>query len=134
RARSAMRRGIAKLDPTRVRMGHAPFRVRMPRLRQPLRAPDSSRPAGRLPGVSGRGVAEAALGLRGAVEHSGQVVLACAAGPVRQLRRPARPRILLDELNAPAASRSAGLQACQRPPSSPKRLRYVLPTPPAPMV
>src|SRR5215510_16205848 len=56
------------LDPTRVRMAHAPFRVRMPRLRQPLRAPDPSRPAGRLPVVSGRGVAETALGLRGAVE------------------------------------------------------------------
>src|SRR5213594_2999471 len=105
--RKAPPRRIGTLDPGRVRMVHATFRVRMPRLRQPLRAPDATRPAGILSGVSGRGIAETPVGVRRPVEHPGQVVHARAAGALRQLRRPARARIVLDALRLNRRARRA---------------------------
>src|SRR6266566_8440192 len=76
----------------------------MPRLRPSLRVLDPSRAVAQLPDLRRRRSAEAAVGVRRAVEHAGEVVLA----PVGQrthrsmwhLRRPARAGFLLDQLNS----------------------------------
>ena len=85
-----------------VRIPHASFRIRMPRLRSSLRVPDPREPVAFVPGVQGRRASEAHVGLRGAVEHAGQVVreLGSPDQRVRIVRRPARPRRLQHELNA----------------------------------
>src|SRR5439155_2586073 len=76
----------------------------MPRLRPSLRVLDPPGAVAQLPDLRRRRSAEAAVGVRRAVEHAGEVVLA----PVGQrthrsmwhLWRPARAGFLLDQLNS----------------------------------
>ena len=49
----------ATIDDKGVRIPHASFRIRMPRLRSSLRVPDAREPVARVPGVPGRGAPEA---------------------------------------------------------------------------
>src|SRR6266550_2972296 len=76
----------------------------MPRLRPSLRVLDPPGAVAQLPDLRRRRSAEASVGVRRAVEHAGEVVLA----PVGQrthrsmwhLWRPARAGFLLDQLNS----------------------------------
>ena len=75
----------------------------MPRVREALRVPHARRPVARVSRLQGRRPAEADVGLRGAVEHAGKVVLRPADDRVRRgglqfVRRPTRAGCLLDEL------------------------------------
>ena len=92
----------ATIDDKGVRIPHASFRIRMPRLRSSLRVPDPRKPVAFVPGVQGRRASEADVGLCGAIEHAGQVVwkLGSPDQRLRIVRRPARPRRLQHELNA----------------------------------
>ena len=84
----------------RVRMQHASFRIRMPRLRPSLRVPHARRAVSGVPVLQGRGAAEADVGLRRAVEHAGQVVgrMGSTDERLRIVRRPARAWRLQHEL------------------------------------
>ena len=90
-----------------VRIPHASFRIRMPRLRPSLRVPDARRPVAVVPVVQRRRAAEADVGVRGAVEHAGEVVgrMGSSDRPLRIVRRPARPRRLQHELTHGVAVR-----------------------------
>src|SRR3954451_19895924 len=83
-----------------ARIPYASFRIRMPRLRSSLRVPHPREPVARMPVVQRRRVAEADVGVRGAVEHAGQVVgeLGSTDQRLRLVRRPARPRLVQHEL------------------------------------
>src|SRR5689334_19404560 len=75
---------------TRVRILHASFRIRMPRLRHAVRVPDARQRDAVVPRVPRRGSPEAALGVRRAVRQPGQVVQVAAPEPVRHVRRSTR--------------------------------------------
>src|SRR4051794_10479337 len=72
----------------------------MPRLRKTVRVSDARRPVAVVPRLPRRRPAEAALGIRGAVEQPRQIVQVDAAGAVRLVRRSARPRVVQHELTA----------------------------------
>ena len=76
----------------------------MPRLRPSLRVLDPPGAVAQLPDLRRRRSAEAAVGVRRAVEHAGEVVLAPLGQrthrSMRHLRRPARAGFLLDQLNS----------------------------------
>src|SRR5947207_464039 len=80
----------------------------MPRLRPSLRILDASRPDAVLSVVRGRRPAETAVGLRRANLDTRKIVFRSAGRRLRQLRRPARSRLLLRALIKPRRTRSHG--------------------------
>src|SRR5713226_3440445 len=110
--RDARSIGSARLDKgvsALQNIHHAFVRVRVPPLRAPLRVPDARGPDAELSGVRQRGPGEATVGF--CRQHNGLFARARRpARTLRDLRRPSRPRGLLDSLTAsrcrfaPAAS------------------------------
>src|SRR5438309_6946684 len=98
--RDARSIGSARLDKgvsALQNIHHALVRVRVPPVRAPLRVPDARGPDAELSGVRERGPGEATVGF--CRQHGGLFSRAQRrARTVRDLRRPPRPRRLLDSL------------------------------------
>src|SRR5207245_922695 len=86
---------IASIDAGKI-LHYASLRVRMPRLRAPLRTPDARRPDTGLPVVRERRFTEAVVGVCRRSRRRREDCSACRT--VRGVRRPARARFLLDPL------------------------------------